>query len=45
MAFAAQNAHLVEHVIATVLSIILILAYLRSHVASFTIWLGYVLPF
>ena len=41
MAFAAQYAHPVEHIIANVLPIILPLMYLQSHVVSFTIWLGY----
>jgi sterol desaturase/sphingolipid hydroxylase (fatty acid hydroxylase superfamily) len=41
MAFAAQYAHPVEHIIANVAPIVLPLAFRHAHVLTFCIWLAY----
>lgn len=43
MAFAAQYAHPLEHLISNVLPITLPLLYCRSHILTFCIYLGYAL--
>jgi sterol desaturase/sphingolipid hydroxylase (fatty acid hydroxylase superfamily) len=41
MAFAAQYAHPIEHIVANQLPLILPLAIRRSHILTFCIWLGF----
>jgi len=41
MAFAAQYAHPVEHIIANMAPLVVPLVYRRAHIITFCIWLGY----